>query len=51
MRANIKMTEKQDMAHFNGQVVTFTRVSTRKMNEMVMGRCNGLMEAVTMVNG
>ncbi len=51
MMANIRTTGGQELAHFNGRVATFTTENTKKMNETGMGRCTGLMAAVTMVSG
>ena len=45
------MTASQAMAYSSGPVVTFIKVSTKKMNEMAMVRCTGPMEAAIKVNG
>lgn len=51
MKETIAMTKSTDMACSSGPVEIRTKVSTKTMSAMAMGRCVGLMTVSTRANG
>jgi len=51
MKGTMLMIESVALGSLLGQVVTFIKGSTKMMSERGMGKCIGLMVAVTKVNG